>query len=91
MSEEPRRRVVQLPEEETIHRRIQLLEEENRQLKALLEGTREVLIRPTIFNGKPVLRFNGPFPPFAVGLAKAKAIVEHIDEIKAFIDEPPTE
>jgi len=72
--------------------RLQKLEEENRQLRAQMEGNSVAPVKATttyvdIWKGNPVLRLDGNFRPFGIGLKNASIILECIDAVKMFVEQ----
>lgn len=74
--------------------RLKRLEDENRRLQSLLVAKPAVpvaAIKPTktyvdLWQGKPILRFDGPFKPFGIGWKKASVILECFDALKFFVE-----
>lgn len=66
-------------DEEIKDHKIKELEEELKRLK------HEVVITEEVFKGNPVLRFTGPFSPFALGINKCRAIIKHINRLMSFV------
>jgi hypothetical protein len=68
-------------------RRLEELERENARLKG------EKIIKPEdiqtitgVFQGHPVLKFEGPFRPFTLGLRKSWIVIQKIDDIRRFVE-----
>jgi hypothetical protein len=72
---------------EEMKRRVAELEKENARLRGL-----KILKREDIkavmgdFKGHPVLKFEGPFRPFTLGLKKSWIVLQKLDDLKAFVD-----
>ena len=74
---------------EELRRRLANLEQENRQLKeaAAQPGrSQSITTRVAEYKGHPVITIEGPFRPFSLGVRKAAAIVEKIDDLVAFVE-----
>lgn len=74
---------------ETLAKRLQQLEEENQRLKRQVTPTEKppkpLTTHVSMFKGRPVITFEGPFRPFSFGLKKASAILQKIDDVKFFV------
>ena len=73
--------------------RLKKLEEENRRLQSLLAAkssgaapTKSTTTYVDLWQGKPILRFDGEFKPFGIGWKKASVILECIDALKFFVE-----
>lgn len=71
-----------------LRRRLKQLEEENR---ALREGkpfrrSDTVTTRIAMYKNHPVITLEGSSRPFSLGIRKASAIVEKIDDLVAFVE-----
>ena len=69
-----------------IQDRLRKLEEENRKLRAQVGGTQPA-VKPTttyvdLWEGKPILRFDGNFKPFGIGWKKAAVILECVEDFR---------
>lgn len=72
-------------------RRLHDLEEENAKLKRQLESTDRpdpnvITTHVSMRNGLPVIRFEGAFRPFRIGLRKASIILEKLDDVRSFVE-----
>jgi hypothetical protein len=68
--------------------RLNALEEENRRLRAQAAGTsqpKETTTHVTMWKGHPVIRFEGAFKPFSLGLKKASIVLEKLDDVRFFV------
>jgi len=81
-----------MSEMDEIHRRLNQLESENEQLKQQLRAT-ATAAKPKVtttfvamWQGHPVIRFEGNFRPFGLGLKKAAIVLEKIDDVKHFVE-----
>ena len=81
-----------MSENDEILRRLKALEEENLRLKKQLQTTETPIeVKPTtthvtLWKGHPVIRFEGPFRPFSLGLRKASVVLEKIDDVRFFVE-----
>ena len=72
--------------------RLQKLEYENRRLQSLLitkpaaTDAKKTTTYVDLWQGKPILRFDGEFKPFGIGWKKASVILECIDSLKIFVE-----
>src|SRR5690349_13886914 len=75
-------------ETEDLRNRLKELEEENRKLREGQQPGRSSAIstRIAMYKGHPVISFEGPFRPFSLGVRKASAIMEKIDDLMAFVE-----
>ncbi|MEX0727264.1 MAG: hypothetical protein WD065_13405 [Planctomycetaceae bacterium] len=74
-----------------ILRRLKELEAENAQLRRHINLPGKTETKPTtthvaMWKGHPVIRFEGAFRPFGLGLRKAAIILEKIDDVRFFVD-----
>ena len=72
-------------------RRLHDLEEENSRLRRQLKATGQpdpntVTTHVSMRNGLPVMRFEGAFRPFGIGLRKASIILDKIDDMRLFVE-----
>jgi hypothetical protein len=76
--------------EEEMRARLEELERENERLKSKLAAGPDAKIPSSatisLYQGKPVIRFAGSFKPFGFGLQKAKVILNHLEDIKFFVE-----
>lgn len=69
--------------------RLNALEAENRKLREQLSGKppeKEITTHVSMWKGHPVIRFEGNFRPFSLGLKKASIVLEKLDDVKFFVD-----
>lgn len=73
-------------EYDDLKRRLAALEQENARLRKAPSGKRETVTVAKMFKGNPVLMFEGQFKPFGIGLKKAMAILEKLDDVRFFVE-----
>jgi hypothetical protein len=72
---------------EAMRRRLEELEKENARLRG-----QKIIKKDQIhavvgdFKGHPVLKFEGPFKPFTLGLRKSWIVLQMLPEMQAFVD-----
>lgn len=69
-----------------LKKRLTALEQENARLRKTSGKAREVVTVVGTYKGFPILRFEGPFRPFCIGVGKASAILEKLDDIRFFVE-----
>lgn len=72
-------------------RQLEELRAENDRLRRQVAGqsanhARETTTRVDLWKGHPVLRFDGNFRPFSIGLKKASIILQKLDDVRFFVE-----
>ena len=73
---------------ETMRKRLEELEKENARLKGQ-RILKKADIKAVVgsFKGHPVIKFEGPFKPFTLGLKKSWIVLQKLDDIRAFVEQ----
>lgn len=75
---------------EEILKRLAALEAENAKLKSQV-GSAGPPVKPTMtyvttYKGHPLLRFEGNFRPFGLGLKKCSLVLERLEDVRYFVE-----
>jgi hypothetical protein len=75
-----------MSEIDELKKRLDTLERENSRLRGAAKKPQETTTVVGTWKGHPILRFEGPFRPFSIGLKKASLILQKIEDVKFFVE-----